>query len=193
MKRKIIFLLGVISFLSGCGQQSESLCSDDLPMRHLKFDFGYELVSDTAAPQLNILAIKQENSSNNMVWCSAKAELKGPAYELVRALELRLGAKKWRQMESSLARQNWSVVGDHELSRIKDSVALYLLSTHKNELLSPKQFTLPVEINYLLEKRNSSVEKVEFSPNLNVEALKLVHKELEFSSSENDLVSRILR
>ena len=96
-------------------------------------------------------------------------------------------------MESSLARQNWSVVGDHELSRIKDSVALYLLSTHKNELLSPKQFTLPVEINYLLEKRNSSVEKVEFSPNLNVEALKLVHKELEFSSSENDLVSRILR
>ena len=45
----------------------------------------------------------------------------------------------------------------------------------------------------MLEKRNSSVEKVEFSPNLNVAALKFVHKELEFSSSENDLVGRILR
>lgn len=187
-------MLCLLVFTSGCSKESNvELCSSDKARRYLVYNFGYELVRETSAPQLNILSVVADNDSPNMVWCSARAELRGNGIELVNALQLRIGAKRWRQMKEYIEGMDLSKIEKESIRKTSNHLALYILSKYEKELKDKHELVLPIKANYVLNKHDGNIESIEYSSNLNLQVFKLLQHQLRLTDTEADVAREILK
>lgn len=179
--------------LSGCSAEQDNICANPEVKKKLRYDFGYEIASNTSLPQMEFSRFKLQRAQNLVTYCSARAEISGTAEGLLNVLIAKLGSRNFRAKQVSLRKVDPVTLTHNQVQELYPYLAVFYLHRYKSTLPKFKTYKMVMQVDYTVNNQNYYLSGVDYDADLFRMIFKVLSNDLESSQRDLPVISVLRR
>ncbi len=174
--------------LVACNNPQTNACNAPETIKHLRLDYGYEIASNPALPQMQYYDVQLLREMDSMVWCKATASVHGNGKELTDLLIAKLGRRNWQEKKATLQHTDISLLSPAKIHSLVPYLTVFYLQKYQANLPPDHDYQISMQVTYAVNKQSNYLTSVDYSKDVFQEVSQHLRTDLSVSQEDAKLL-----